>query len=251
MSERLAGRRVLITGAGRGIGRAIAELVAREGAAVGLLGRTREGLDETARNARAHGVEAVVAPADVADAAAVEAAIGAVVSGLGGLDGLVTAAAVDCAWAPTAEMDLGEWDRTLAVNLSGTFYCCRFALPHLVSAGTSALVTISSVAAARAWPEDVAYNASKAGVEMLTRTIAVEYGGARGAGQLPPARRDRRGDDRRPPRRGGACAASGASSAGAFRFRPTRWRRQRSGCSPVPRPSPPAPPSRVDGGFLA
>ena len=72
-------------------------------------------------------------------------------------------------------MDLAEWDRTLAVNLSGVFYCCRFALPFLASAERSAIVNLTSVAAARAWPEDVAYNASKAGVEMLTKTIAVEY----------------------------------------------------------------------------
>jgi NAD(P)-dependent dehydrogenase (short-subunit alcohol dehydrogenase family) len=72
-------------------------------------------------------------------------------------------------------MALAEWDRTIAVNLSGAFYCCRFALPHLVAAGTGAIVNITSVAGERAWADDVAYNASKAGVELLTRTIAVEY----------------------------------------------------------------------------
>jgi NAD(P)-dependent dehydrogenase (short-subunit alcohol dehydrogenase family) len=175
VTPRLRGRRVLITGASRGLGRTIALAVAGEGAAVGLVGRSPEPLAEVAEEARGRGVAARPAPADVSDAAAVQRAVSEVVDELGGLDGLVTAAAIDCAWAPTGEMDLGEWDRTLAVNLSGAFYCCRFALPRLAAAETSSIVNITSVAAARAWPEDVAYNASKAGVESLTRTIAVEY----------------------------------------------------------------------------
>lgn len=175
MSGRLAERRILVTGGGRGLGRAIALAAAREGAAVGVLGRTPLALEETATEARAHGVMAATAAADVADASAVEGAVSRVSEALDGLDGLVTAAAVDCAWAPTGEMELSEWDRTIAVNLSGAFYCCRFALPHLVAAGTGAVVNITSVAGERAWADDVAYNASKAGVELLTRTIAVEY----------------------------------------------------------------------------
>jgi NAD(P)-dependent dehydrogenase (short-subunit alcohol dehydrogenase family) len=175
VSGRLAQRRILVTGGGRGLGRAIALAAAREGAAVGLLGRTPRTLEETAAEARSHGVAAASAAADVADASAVEAAVSQLTEALDGLDGLVTAAAVDCAWAPTGEMELAEWDRTIAVNLSGAFYCCRFALPHLVAAGTGAIVNITSVAGERAWGDDVAYNASKAGVELLTRTIAVEY----------------------------------------------------------------------------
>lgn len=175
MSGRLAQRRIMITGGGRGLGRAIAVAAAREGAAVGLMGRTEQPLNEAADEARSHGVVAATAAADVADAPAVQPAVAELAEALGGLDGLVSAAAVDCAWAPTAEMDLSEWDRTIAVNLSGAFYCCRFALPHLVAAGGGAIVNITSVAGERAWAEDVAYNASKAGVELLTRTIAVEY----------------------------------------------------------------------------
>jgi NAD(P)-dependent dehydrogenase (short-subunit alcohol dehydrogenase family) len=175
MSGRLNGRRIVVTGAGGGLGSAISVAVAREGAAVGLVGRTRDSLEETAREAEAHGVDTVVTPADVSDAGAVEAALGDAADRLGGLTGLVTAAAIDCEWAPTGEMDLAEWDRTVAVNLSGAFYCCRFALPLLTAAERSAIVNVTSVAATRAWPEDVAYNASKAGVEMLTKTIAVEY----------------------------------------------------------------------------
>lgn len=142
---------------------------------MGLLGRTPEALEHTAAEVRLQGGRAATAPADVSQASAVEVAVAELSEALGGLDGLVTAAAIDCAWAPTGEMDLAEWDRTIAVNLSGAFYCCRFALPNLVAAGSGAIVNISSVAGERAWVEDVAYNASKAGVELLTRTIAVEY----------------------------------------------------------------------------
>jgi 3-oxoacyl-[acyl-carrier protein] reductase len=73
-------------------------------------------------------------------------------------------------------MTVETWDSTVQTNLSGTFYVCRAALPHLVAAGSSSIVTMTSVAAYRVWPSDAAYSASKAGVDMLTRTIAVEYG---------------------------------------------------------------------------
>lgn len=160
---RLAGRRALITGGSRGLGAAIAAAVQREGAACGVL--AREEVDG-----------ALTVRADVRDAAAVATAVDEAAERFNGLDALVCAAGIDCAWAPTGSMDVREWDRALAVNLSGTFYVCRAALPHLVAAGASAIVNVTSVAGLRAWPEDVAYNASKAGVELLTRTIAVEYG---------------------------------------------------------------------------
>ena len=167
MSGTLAGRRVAVTGAGGGLGSAIARAAAEAGATVGLLGRTRATLDAVGAGP--------VTVADISDAAAVARGIDDLAAQLGGLDGLVTAAAIDCAWAPTAEMDLGEWDRTIATNLSGAFYTCRAALPHMVDAGGGSIVNITSIAGIRAWPEDVAYNASKAGVELLTKTVAVEY----------------------------------------------------------------------------
>ena len=165
--RRLTGRRALITGASRGLGRAIAAAVRAEGAACALLGRSA---------ADPPGAGGIAVRADVADAAGVAAAVAEAAERLGGLDAVVCAAGIDCRWAPTGEMEVAEWDRTVAVNLSGTFYVCRAALPHLVAAGGGAIVNVTSVAGLRAWPEDVAYNASKAGVELLTRTIAVEYG---------------------------------------------------------------------------
>jgi NAD(P)-dependent dehydrogenase (short-subunit alcohol dehydrogenase family) len=167
---RLAGRRALVTGASRGIGEAIARLFAAEGARVALLARDGERLRVLAEE-----LGSVPAPADISHADEVAAAVAEAARALGGLDALVNAAAVDCEWKPTAELSVESWDETVAVNLSGTFYVCRAALPLLVAAGGGAIVNLTSVAAHRVWPEDVAYGASKAGVEMLTRTVAVEY----------------------------------------------------------------------------
>jgi NAD(P)-dependent dehydrogenase (short-subunit alcohol dehydrogenase family) len=170
---RLEGRRALITGAGGGLGTAVAHAYAAEGARLALVGRNelrlRSLCDEL--DAEAHGIGADVSDPDAA-AAAVERATAL----LGGLDAVVNAAAIDCDWAPVGEMAIDTWDRTIAINLSGTFYVCRAALPHLVADGGGTIVNFTSVAGYKVWAEDVAYNASKAGVDMLTRTIAVEYG---------------------------------------------------------------------------
>lgn len=169
---RLDGRRALITGASGGLGAAIARAFAREGARLALGGR-REGellhLTQELPGSRA-------LPFDVVDAEATAAAVEEAAALLGGLDTLVAAAAVDCEWLPVGELSVASWDTTIAVNLSGVFYTCRAALPHLVASGRGAIVALTSVAAYRAWPNDAAYSASKAGVDMLVRQIAVEYG---------------------------------------------------------------------------
>ena len=107
------------------------------------------------------------------DAGAVAERVAEAHARLGGLDVVVNAAAIDTGWAKAAEMSLEIWDDTIATNLSGTYYVCRAALPLMGKGGS--IVNITSVAGLRAWAEDAAYNASKAGVELLTRTIAVEY----------------------------------------------------------------------------
>jgi NAD(P)-dependent dehydrogenase (short-subunit alcohol dehydrogenase family) len=174
MAGRLAGKRAFVTGAGGGLGGAIAQTFTAEGAAVALAGRSGARLQAVAARAPGPG-EALPFPLDVRDAAAVADGISAAHAEMGGLDVLVTGAAIDTGWAPVAEMELGIWDDTITTNLSGTYYACRAALPLMVAAGGGAIVTITSVAGLKAWAEDAAYNASKAGVTMLTRTIAVEY----------------------------------------------------------------------------
>jgi NAD(P)-dependent dehydrogenase (short-subunit alcohol dehydrogenase family) len=169
--SRLARRRALVTGATGGLGRAVALAFSREGARLAVLGQDQERL----ASLRAElGEQVSTFQVDVGGWDEVERAVGAAARALGGLDTVVNAAAVDTSWRPVGELPVEEWDRAIAVNLSGTFYVCRAALPHLEEGG--AIVNFTSVAGVRAWAEDAAYNASKAGVELLTRTIAVEYG---------------------------------------------------------------------------
>jgi NAD(P)-dependent dehydrogenase (short-subunit alcohol dehydrogenase family) len=174
--QRLRGRRALVAGASRGIGEAIARLFSAEGASVALVARDTDRLRELAGELEGKGGRASAVPADIARAEEAAEAVRRAHDELGGLDALVNAAAVDCKWVPTGEMPIESWDTTIAVNLSGAFYVCRAALPLMVAGGGGAIVNLTSVAAHRVWPDDVAYSVSKSGVEMLTRTIAVEYG---------------------------------------------------------------------------
>jgi NAD(P)-dependent dehydrogenase (short-subunit alcohol dehydrogenase family) len=172
VSGRLAGRRALVTGAAGGIGSAIASAFVREGATIACVGRNAAALEELCLTLEA---QAFAVPADVGDAAEAETAVQRAGELLGGLDVLVNGAGVDCDWQPVGDLSVESWDETIRINLSGTFYVCRAALPLLVEAGDSSLVSITSVAGLRVWERDSAYAVSKAGVEMLTRTIAVEY----------------------------------------------------------------------------
>jgi NAD(P)-dependent dehydrogenase (short-subunit alcohol dehydrogenase family) len=168
---RLDGKRVFLTGAGGGLVAAIARTYAAEGATQVLAGRTLERVQKVAGELDA--AEAV--QLDVSDASAVQAAVEAAHGRMGGLDVVVNGAAIDTGWAPSADMELEVWDSTIAINLSGTYYVCRAAIPLMVADGGGAILNITSVAGHKAWAEDVAYNASKAGVRQMTKTIAVEY----------------------------------------------------------------------------
>ena len=126
--SRLEGSRTLVTGATGGLGAAVARAFVREGARVGLVARDRGKLDALAAEL---GEAALSFPADVGNPQEASNAV-AGVAGLGGLDAVVNAAAIDTSWHPVGELPVDEWDRAIAVNLSGTFYVCRAALPHLV-----------------------------------------------------------------------------------------------------------------------
>ena len=173
-SSRLAGRRCLVVGAAGGLGGGIARAFAAAGASLAVAARSQERLRSIAATIEAERGRAPVTVAfDVRDAASVERGVQEAHAALGGLDVVVNAAAIDTGWARAGDMALDTWDDTIAINLSGTYYVCRAALALLENG--SAIVNITSVAGIKAWAEDVAYNASKAGVELLTRTIAVEY----------------------------------------------------------------------------
>ena len=170
MSERLLGKRALLTGAGGGLVSEIARRFAAEGASMILAGRTLSRVADVAAETSSTAVEI-----DVTDSAAVAQMVTDAHAALGGLDIVVNGAAIDTGWAPSADMDIAIWDATIAANLSGSYYVCRAAIPLMIEGGGGSIVNITSVAGHKAWPEDVAYNASKAGVTQMSRTMAVEY----------------------------------------------------------------------------
>ncbi|WP_416906136.1 SDR family NAD(P)-dependent oxidoreductase [Micromonospora echinospora] len=165
MNGRYEGRVALVTGAAGGLGRATARRLAAEGARVACLD-----LDSDDAGLGAAGLALAV---DVRDETALGAAVDRVVTWGGGLDLVVTAAGV-ASFGHTTEVPLAEWERLLAVNLTGTFLTARAALPHL-GAARGALVTVSSLAGVRGYRYSAGYSAAKAGVVGLTRALAVEY----------------------------------------------------------------------------
>ena len=171
----LAGRLAVVTGASRGIGAATAQAIAAAGAHVILAARDREALDAVARRIARVGGEATAVPTDVSQARDVERLF-ARVEATGPVAALVCAAGV-LTRAPFADTTPDIWDQTLAVNLTGSFLCCRAAFTAMRSAGVGRIVTIASLSgvyATEKFPGLTAYNVSKYGVIGLTEGIAVE-----------------------------------------------------------------------------
>ncbi len=171
----LAGRLAVVTGASRGIGAATAAAIAAAGAHVVLAAQDRRALDSVAARIRDAGGQATPVVTDVSDEAAVQRLF-TEVAGLGQASALVCAAGV-LTPAPFAETTSQMWRRTLDVNLTGTFLCCRAAFTAMAAAGGGRIVTIASLSgvyATEKFPGLAAYNVSKYGVVGLTEAIAVE-----------------------------------------------------------------------------
>jgi NAD(P)-dependent dehydrogenase (short-subunit alcohol dehydrogenase family) len=164
----LSGRRILVTGAASGIGRATAALFVQRGARVALLDRDSGVGKVTAAIGGAIGLVA-----DVADEAAVGHAVAEAAARLDGLDGVVNSAGIDLV-KPVTDMTPMEWNRLLAVNLSGPFHVCRAAAPWLRQAAEATVVNVASGAGLVPLKHRTAYCASKAGLVMFTKTLAIE-----------------------------------------------------------------------------
>jgi NAD(P)-dependent dehydrogenase (short-subunit alcohol dehydrogenase family) len=173
----MSGKRALVTGASSGIGRAIALAFAAHGAAVAVGGRDAERVAATVEEIAGQGGRAVPALGDVSLEADARRVVDEAVEALGGLDVVVNNAGIDASdWHDVADWPVELFDEILAVNLRGPFLVSKFAIPHLLAAGGGSMLHISSVCAVTVWAGDVGYDVSKAGLNMLSDHIAVEYG---------------------------------------------------------------------------
>jgi 3-oxoacyl-[acyl-carrier protein] reductase len=174
MAERMAGRTALITGGGRGIGRAIALAFAREGARVAVLARTGEEVTRVAAEVRALRTEGVALEADVTDAEVIEAAVAALRKRWPRLDVLVNNAGGDLDRKPVVEGSLEDWRRTIELNLIGTYLCSKAVLPWMIEGGGGKILNIGSGMGHQAYSGNTSYSAAKAAVWMFTRCLAME-----------------------------------------------------------------------------
>jgi NAD(P)-dependent dehydrogenase (short-subunit alcohol dehydrogenase family) len=170
-------RIALITGAGRGIGRAIALAYAQEGATLALAGRTRRDLEQTARQAQALGASTGMVPADVSDPTQVENMVRQTVKRFATIDILVNNAGMAGPVGPVQGTDIATWIQTIQVNLIGTYLCCRAVLPIMQQQNRGKIINLSGAGASNAWRHLSAYGASKAAVVRLTETLALELEG--------------------------------------------------------------------------
>ncbi len=168
----LRGEHAVVTGAGRGIGAAIARALASQGAKVSLLGRSRDSLDKLAAELNAN-AETCVAVADVKDGSALQAAFARARERFGPVSILVNNAG-QASSAPLHTADDSLWDEMLAVNLGGVYRCIRCALPDMLQAGKGRIVNIASTAGLTGYAYVTAYCAAKHGVIGLTRALAME-----------------------------------------------------------------------------
>jgi 3-oxoacyl-[acyl-carrier protein] reductase len=173
----LSGQVAVITGAGRGIGGAIAQSLADLGATAILCGRTVASLESTAKTIAAKGGKAEAISCDVTDLASVESTAGRVAKSFGRVDILVNNAGIGGFDSPLHQLPPQDWDRILNTNLRGVYYAIRAFAPAMISARSGQIINISSLAGKNALPNGAAYAASKWGLNGLTYSVAEELRG--------------------------------------------------------------------------
>jgi len=170
------GKVALVTGAGTGMGKATAELLAARGARVALFGIEPATIEAVARGIEEKGGTALPLTVDVSDAKAVEAGVAAVTDRWGALHMAVNNAGISGVSAPIGELDPEDWHRVNAVNYDGVFYGMRYQVPAIEASGGGSIVIISSMWWKRGLPNRVGYTAAKHGVVGIARVAAVDYG---------------------------------------------------------------------------
>ena len=170
----LQDRVAIVTGGARGIGYAICQTFAREGACLALCDNRPGAAEEAVRSLRAQGHAAEAHTVDVRDSAAVDLMVAAVLARSGRIDVLVNNAGV-VILEPSETVSDEHWQFQIDVMLSGPFYCARAVAPAMIRQGGGAIVTISSIGGLGGWPQRAAYNAAKAGVINLTETLGTEW----------------------------------------------------------------------------
>ena len=168
----LTGKAAFVTGASRGIGKAIAVALAESGADVALVARSADGLAATAQAVEAAGRTAHVLPADVTSYEAVAGAVSAAIDRLGAVDIVVNNAGGSNFMVPFRDLRLSGWDKLLRLNLSSAVYVCHALAGHLLDRGSGSVINVASVAGLGASPTMGPYGASKAGLISLTKTLA-------------------------------------------------------------------------------
>jgi NAD(P)-dependent dehydrogenase (short-subunit alcohol dehydrogenase family) len=171
----LTGKTAFVTGASRGIGRAIAVALAQAGADVALVARTAEGLADTADDVLAAGRKAIVIPADVTDQVGVADAVTAAIDQLGHVDIVVNNAGGSNFMVSFRDLRLSGWDKLIKLNLTSAVYVCHAFAGHLLDRGTGSVINVASVAGVAASPLITPYGAAKAGLISLTKSLAVEW----------------------------------------------------------------------------
>lgn len=172
----LAGRVALVTGAGRGIGRALAVGLANHGAAIAAVSRTAAELESLAAEVTASGGRIVAVPADLTDRAALGGLVPQTVDAFGGIDILVNNAGIGtfASPKPVAEFDDAFWDFSLALNLTAPYLLAKAAMPRFIQQSRGRIINIASIASRIGLMHGAAYAASKHGLLGLTRTLAIE-----------------------------------------------------------------------------
>jgi len=174
---RLDGKVAVVTGAGRGLGRAMALALAEAGCDIVAAARTRSQIDETAGLVRDGGRRCLVVPTDITDPASVAAMVESAIAEFGRIDILLNNAggATEGMGKPVEEITDREWHTGIDTNLSGTFYCCRAAIPHMLRQGGGKIINVTSGFGLRGGRDNFMYTSSKAGLINFTRSLAMTY----------------------------------------------------------------------------